>query len=86
MAQRRRDPWGAPTTGLHVPSLPAMSHASHWPPHARSQHTPSTQMLDVHSVPVLQDAPDAFRGTQTPPEQYSPRVLQVPWQPPAQIG
>jgi hypothetical protein len=35
---------------------------------------------------VLHDAPGAFRGTQTPPEQYSPSVLHVPWQPSAQIG
>jgi hypothetical protein len=29
--------------GLHVPTKPATLHASHEPPHAALQHTPSTQ-------------------------------------------
>src|SRR5687767_7326724 len=40
-----RAPWGAPWTGLHEPTLPTTSHASHWPAQARSQHTPSTHAL-----------------------------------------
>jgi hypothetical protein len=52
-----RDPCGIPATGVHVPGLPATSHASHWPVHAPSQHTPSTQKrlahaaFDPHAVP-----------------------------------
>lgn len=30
-------------TGMHAPSRPGSSHASHWPVHLLSQHTPSTQ-------------------------------------------
>src|SRR5689334_9038922 len=73
-------------TAEHTPSLPATSHASHWPPHAELQHTPSTQKPEPHSDAVLHDSPACFRGTHTPPEQYSPRVLQVPTQPSAQMG
>lgn len=41
-------PWGAPLVGVHVPTLPTLSHASHWPPQAPSQQTPSTQIPDWH--------------------------------------
>jgi hypothetical protein len=34
---------GAPATALHVPALPDSAQASHWPVHAVSQQTPSTQ-------------------------------------------
>jgi hypothetical protein len=43
--------WGAPTTGMHWPTLPPTSHASHWPVHDVLQHTPSTQLPEPHSVP-----------------------------------
>jgi hypothetical protein len=39
----RRVPCGGPTTGEHVPTLPATLHAWHCPVHVVSQHTPSTQ-------------------------------------------
>jgi hypothetical protein len=38
-----RAPCGAPTTGVHAPTLPETSHAWHSPPQAWLQHTPSTQ-------------------------------------------
>jgi hypothetical protein len=39
---------GVPTIGVHVPTVPAPSHASHWPVHGALQHTPSTQAPSVH--------------------------------------
>ena len=48
-AQAARVPCGAPVAGEHVPTLPATSHASHWPPHARSQQAPSTHAPVAHS-------------------------------------
>jgi hypothetical protein len=47
-----RAPWGAPFTGMHLPTLPSTSHASHCPSHAVSQHTPSTQLPLPHSSPM----------------------------------
>jgi hypothetical protein len=47
-AQAVRVPWGAPLVGEHVPMEPVLSQAWHWPPQAVSQHTPSTQLPDVH--------------------------------------
>ena len=38
-----RVPWGSPITAEQVPTWPPTSHAWHWPLHAESQHTPSTQ-------------------------------------------
>jgi hypothetical protein len=45
-----RDPTGAPFTGEQVPTSPPTLHAWHWPPHPESQHTPSTQKLEPHSL------------------------------------
>ncbi len=39
---------GAPTTGVQVPWLPTMSHASHCCPQAESQQTPSVQNALTH--------------------------------------
>ena len=44
-----RVPCGAPATGVHVPSLPSTSHASHCPVHAPLQQTPSTQKPLTHA-------------------------------------
>jgi hypothetical protein len=57
-------PRGAPTTGLHVPSLPATSQAWHWSVHAESQHSPSTQWPSEHWSSALHVAACAFFGTQ----------------------
>jgi len=38
-----RVPCGLPVTGVQVPTDPATSQASHWPAHATSQQTLSTQ-------------------------------------------
>lgn len=51
---------GAPFTGEQVPTEPVTSHASHWPPHARSQHTPSAQTPVPHSASALHSMPAAF--------------------------
>src|SRR5205814_4840954 len=48
-----RAPCGPPVTGVHVPSLPLTSHASHWPSQALSQHSPSTQWPAAHSVELV---------------------------------
>ncbi len=52
-----RLPCGLPTTGVHVPVLPATSHASHSPVHALSQQTPSTQNPLTHAPFDPQDSP-----------------------------
>jgi hypothetical protein len=63
-AQAVRCPCGAPVEGEHVPALPATSHASHWPPQARSQQTPSAQEPAAHSWSAPQVLACAFFGTQ----------------------
>ena len=57
-SQLGREPTGAPVTGLHVPPNPVRLQASHLPPHALSQQTPSMQLslshsaLAVHAIPI----------------------------------
>jgi hypothetical protein len=41
--QPARVPRGAPATGVHMPTLFGSLQASHWPPQALPQQTPSTQ-------------------------------------------
>lgn len=41
VAQAVRLPRGAPVVGVHVPTLPELSHAWHWPVHEELQQTPS---------------------------------------------
>ena len=64
--QAVREPWGAPVTAVHEPSLPPTSHASHWPAHAVSQHTESTQKVDSHSALSVHELPFAIFCTQAP--------------------
>jgi hypothetical protein len=45
-----RAPCGMPSTAVHLPTLPPTSQAWHCPPHALSQHTPSTQLPEPHSA------------------------------------
>src|SRR4051812_32924456 len=52
-----RLPSGLPMTGTHTPKLPGTVHASHWPVHLLSQHTPSVQRPVPHSVSALHGAP-----------------------------
>jgi len=68
LAQAERAPWGAPVTGLHVPTLPATLQASHCPPQATLQHTPSTHWPVPHWFAALQAAPGPPFGTHAPPE------------------
>jgi hypothetical protein len=73
-AHAARPPRGLPLTGLHTPAL---SHASHWPVHAVSQHTPSTQLPFAHCEAAPQAAPPARFATQMPPEQNSAAAQSV---------
>jgi hypothetical protein len=66
-----RAPCGAPTTGVHVPSVPFASHAAHWPVQALLQQTPSAQIAEVHSFPALHEAPFAPFFTHVEALQYA---------------
>ena len=48
VAQLLRGGVGAPVTAVHVPREPVRLHASHWPVHAWSQQTLSTQFPEPH--------------------------------------
>jgi hypothetical protein len=72
LAHAGRAPWGAPTTGEHVPADPATSQAWHCPPQAVSQHTPSAQKPLPHSPGTAHGSPGPFCGTHEPLEQKSP--------------
>lgn len=52
-----RLPFGGPLTALQTPSAPLTLHASHWPPHAPSQQTPSTQKPLPQSLASEQPPP-----------------------------
>jgi len=67
-----RDPVGLPATAVHVPIDPVTLHASHWPPHAVSQQTPSTQFADVHCDALVHAVPPPFFGSHEPALQKSP--------------
>src|SRR6266850_3662192 len=57
-AQAGRVPCGAPElTVVQAPTLPGMSQASHWPPQAAVQQTPSAQMPPAHSPAPPQAVP-----------------------------
>src|SRR3569623_3771578 len=68
-----RLPCVAPVTGVHVPTLPATSHASHCSAQAASQHTPSTQ------IPEMQSAATAHPSALCPPIRF---VTKPSWPPP----
>jgi hypothetical protein len=48
------------------------AHASHWPVHAVSQHTPSTQCPLPHWLAAPHVSPATSSGTQMPPEHQLP--------------
>jgi hypothetical protein len=58
-----REPCGAPTTGVQVPSLPLTLQASHWPLQGESQHTPSTHRPLAQSSALPHATPFFFRQT-----------------------
>jgi hypothetical protein len=61
---------GAPRgTALHVPALPATSHAWQLPPQALPQQTPSAQMPLAHSFAAVHAAASAFSATHAPDAQ-----------------
>ena len=70
--QARRPAWGAPVTAVHAPSEPGTSHASHCPPQAVLQHTPSMQLPVAHSALVVQPMPAGMRVTHVPAWQRRP--------------
>ena len=57
--QGGRVPWGAPVTATHFPSAPDVLHAEHWPTHALSQQTPSTQWPELQVASAVQITPFA---------------------------
>ncbi len=57
---------GGPVTAVHVPTLPATLHDSHWPLQSVSQQTPSTQLPLLHSTPRAHPEPLSPVGVQTP--------------------
>ena len=71
-AQAARVPRGWPPTVLHVPILPSSAHPWHWPVHAPSQQTPSTQKLLAHWLPAVQLAPLLSLDVHVPDAQRSP--------------
>ena len=65
--QAARVPCGAPlVTVVHVPELPGMSQAWHWPPQAWLQQTPSAQLPLTHWLEAPQARPSAFFDTHAP--------------------
>jgi hypothetical protein len=74
-----RAPCGVAAAGriVHVPALPTTSHASHAPPHARSQQKPSMHAPPTHSTPVVHAAPIGFCATHAPEEQRDPVAQSV---------
>jgi hypothetical protein len=56
-----RPPTGAPVAGEQVPTFVARLQASHWPVHATSQQTPSTQNPEPHSLAPPQAVPLVLR-------------------------
>jgi hypothetical protein len=52
-----RTPRGGPFAATHVPGESVTSQASHWPLHASSQQTPSTQYDEAHSDTELHFSP-----------------------------
>lgn len=60
-----------PRTGVHVPAVPALSHASHWPLQLTLQQTPSAHAPEVHSVLAAQVAPLGFPA-QLPAVHFKP--------------
>jgi hypothetical protein len=74
LAQAARPFAGAPVTGEHVPAFPGRLHASHWPPQAVSQQTPSAQLPLTHCPAAPQAWPADFFGSQTPALHQSPAM------------
>ncbi len=60
VAHAERLPIGEPLIAAHVPTLPVLLQASHWLEHAPSQHTPSAQKPEPHSVLTVQVWPLLF--------------------------
>lgn len=78
--------------GVQTPIEPLTSQASHWPAHALSQHTPSTQLPLAHSPAVEQLCPlglptqvwllqtGRFAGQSPAPQQWPALPLPPPLQ------
>ena len=75
VAHAGRVPCGGPlTTVAQVPTLPATSQAWHWPLHAVSQQTESTQLPVWHWFVEVHEFPAASLGTHTFAEHQSPAM------------
>jgi hypothetical protein len=75
-AQVARVPRGEPeATAVHCPLVLVSAHASHCPLQALSQQTPSTQKVELHSLPALQASPLDFLAW--------PASVPPSWPPPA---
>jgi len=74
LAHAVRGEMGAPDTAVHVPTVPVRLHASHCPPQAELQHTPSAQLADEHSFAAVHVAPFAFFAVHVPALQKSPET------------
>ena len=70
-------------TVVHAPGAVARSHAWHWPVHAESQQTPSTQKPLAHSVAPPQRPPFPVSGLDIPAGASSPllRLTRIAWSP-----
>jgi hypothetical protein len=55
---------------MQVPTLPGLLHAWQVPAHETLQHTPSSQLPEVHSESPPQATPLVFFATQLVPLQY----------------
>jgi hypothetical protein len=66
LAQASRSPCGAPFTATQVPTEPAASQASHCPPQAWLQQTPSVQLPLPHCPAEPQAWPLVSLGTHCP--------------------
>lgn len=99
-AQAERVPRGVPeATAVHCPLVLVSAHASHCPLQAFSQQMPSTQKVELHSLPALQASPfDFLAGPASAPPSWPapdfpavpppllPPVATVPPPPPEPVG
>jgi hypothetical protein len=81
LSQLVREPWAAPVTGEHLPTLPGTSHAAHWSVQAESQQTPSVQKLLRQSLFAAHVWPRGTKSSaleRTPPLPYPPTMSTLP--------
>ena len=67
-----REPCGAPSAGMQLPTWPVTSQASHWPAQAVSQQTPSMQWPLAQESSEEQAVPGATFPEHEPATQFAP--------------